>query len=205
MTEPAFLGEEALGDLAAILPGAALADATNGGIGPDPDAKPGPAPRRDPPERERANPREADPHVWIRSGIGIMVSCRDAGLRGYAILGSPRQRISPGVIRVARGGRFRVDVFFNVDAEGMPRPLPFPPPQVGLQWSYTPDGGVPTDTAVFWDPGPIYRGAGDPLLPNFDNTVGFAVPESGWLTLSARIDDREGAVEFDDTIRLLVA
>ena len=205
MTEPAFLGEEALGDLAAILPGAALADATNGGIGPDPDAKPGPAPRRDPPERERANPREADPHVWIRSGIGIMASCRDAGLRGYAILGSPRQRISPGVIRVARGGRFRVDVFFHVDAEGMPRPLPFPPPQVGLQWSYTPDGGVPTDTAVFWDPGPIYRGAGDPLLPNFDNTVGFAVPESGWLTLSARIDDREGAVEFDDTIRLLVA
>ena len=141
----------------------------------------------------------------IRSGIGIMASCRDAGLRGYAILGSPRQRISPGVIRVARGGRFRVDVFFHVDAEGMPRPLPFPPPQVGLQWSCTPDGGVPTDTAVFWDPGPIYRGAGDPLLPNFDNTVGFAVPESGWLTLSARIDDHEGAVEFDDTIRLLVA
>jgi hypothetical protein len=204
MTEPAFLSDESLGDLAAILPGAALADATNGGIGPDPDVKRAPTPRQDPPERERAVPPEPDSHVWIRSGIGILVACRDAGLQGFAVLGGPRQRISPNVIRVARGGRFRVDVFFHVDATGMPRPLPFAPPQVGLQWSYTPDGGDPTDTAVFWDPGPIYRGAGDPLLPNFDNTVGFVVPESGWLTLSARIDDREGAVEFDDTIRLLV-
>ena len=87
----------------------------------------------------------------------------------------------------------------------MPRPPPIHPPQVGLQWFFTPDGGDPSDTKVLWDAGPEYAGsAGDALKPHFDTTVGFAVPESGWLTLSARIDDPEGAAQFDDTIRLLV-
>ena len=45
--------------------------------------------------------------------------------------GSPRQRISPGVIRVARGGRFRVDALY-VDATGMPRPSAIPAAASGV-------------------------------------------------------------------------
>ena len=42
-------------------------------------------------------------------------------------------------------------------------------------------------------------------MPYFDPVVFYAPEVSGWLTLSARIDDVAGAAEFDDTIRVLVA
>jgi hypothetical protein len=206
MTESAVLSDAALGDLSAILPGAALADATGGAIGPDPDAKP--APRQEPRELERPLPPERElptpTFAWKPQHIGVTVRCADAGLEGYANFGNLRQRISPGVIQVQAGGRFRIEVLYHVDADNVPRPLPFQPPRVGLQFFFTPDGGDPSDTSVFYDPAPGYRGPGARLTTNFDQNVSFVVPETGWLTLSARIEDAAGAAEFDDTIRLLV-
>lgn len=201
MTDSLLLSDAALGDLAAILPGTALADGTGGAIGPDPDARP--RQPRDVPELERPE-REPPVLPWKPSGIGVRVLIPDLGLEGFADFGTRRQRISPSVISVRPGDRFFLQVFFYVDAVERPRPLPFQPPQVGLQWYFTPDGGDQSDTSVSWDAAPSYTGPGRPLLPNFHTSVGFVVPENGWLTLSARIDDPEGAAEFDDTIRLLI-
>jgi hypothetical protein len=205
MTEPTLLGDAALGNIAAILPGTALADGT-GGIRPDPDARPIPKPPPQDPERpERPAPAPVS-IPWDTSMISVTARVPNDGLEGYAQADGKRRRISPGVIHVARGGTFSLNVYYHVDAEGVPRPeQPFRPPQVGLQWYYTSDGGSRTDTSVHWDPAPQYSGPGAFLMPFFDPVVFYAPEVSGWLTVSGRIDDVAGAAEFDDTIRVLVA
>jgi len=201
MIESALLAEAALADLASILPGTALADATGGGlIRPDPDAKP--VPRQDPVYPQRDPPARA----WTPDAISVLVRTYDQALEGFRIGDGRSKRMSPAIISLAKDAPLRIEAFYFVDSEGMPRPLPFPPPQVGFQWFFTPDGGAPGKTAVLWDAAPVYQGENKPLMPNFGYLVVNAnVPGSGWLTLSGRIDDPEGAIEFDDTVRVLVA
>lgn len=203
MSDGALLNDAALGDLALILPGVALADATDALITPDPDVK-----RRLHTDSERVVPSRHDTDEkflpWNPLRMGVIVRFPDAGLEGYAEVSGRAGRISPAVIRVASGSNVHVQIFYQVDWENMPRPLPYQPPQVGLQWYYTFDDGSRTDTVVRWDPKPSHGRAGEPQQPNFDTQFAIDLPKSGWLTFSARIDDPMGSVEFDDTIRVLV-
>ena len=201
MTEPVLL-EAALADLAAILPGTALADTTSGGglIRPDPDAKPRP------PQDPVRTPRDPRPVAWTPDAISVLVRTYDQAIEGYRLGDGRSKRMSPAVISLAKDAPLRIEAFYYVDAQDMPRPLPFAPPQVGFQWYFTPDGGAPGKTSVLWDPAPVYRGENTALMPSFGYLVVNAVlPGSGWLTLSGRIDDPERAVEFDDTVRVIVA
>lgn len=202
MPDRGLLGAAALGDLAALLPGTALADAA-GAIRPDPDARPRRREPQEPFHRVPDDPERA-PRSWAPDLVSVTAICVAAGLQASADAAGRRQAFSPALIRIAKGDAFRIDVYFHVDADAVPRPLPFQPPQVGLQYYFTLDGGEPSETLVLWDPAPTYLGPGQPLRPRFSTAIGFATPLSGWLNLSGRITDRQADVELDQAVRIEV-
>jgi hypothetical protein len=201
MADDDVLTDDALGDQVALLQTPALANVAAGGIGPDPSVpqpKPAPVPL-DPTRREKDE-------RWRPEAISVVVQTPDGSAFGKADLGGKRTRLSDQVTLTAKRNDpagFWLLVRFYVDATNMSRRPPFTPPQVGVAWKFMPDGGDWGPVTHLYDPSPLYVGPGLPLRASFGESIGVPAASSGWWTVSGRIEDAAGSVEFDDVIRCL--
>jgi hypothetical protein len=97
---------------------------------------------------------------------------------------------------------FECNVFFQVDYSDVARPQPFTPPQVSVEFEFSPPrGGFKFSKS---DKKPTYVGQGKPLKTSFGSHFNFGLAENGPFKMTFKLFDPDTGITrlYDDTINI---